>query len=101
MSSVRPILAGDPSRGALSLDTEANIKVGQYIQFFRTASGPTGPSGESSPSFSLAFACGAQGVLNARANRFTGISEHGFIVGKPHAQSWICSVEGSSAQIRL
>lgn len=33
MVSVRPIIAGDPSRGALSLDTEASILPGRFVQF--------------------------------------------------------------------
>lgn len=97
MTSVRPILAGDPSRGALSLDTEANIKVGQYVQFFRSASRPS----RTSASTSLAFTCDTEALQSESSNAFTGVSEHGFIVGKPGEQSWICSVQGSSAGLRL
>lgn len=106
MGSVRPILAGDPSRGALSLDTGANVKSGQFVQFHHSReeeapSVPTKAVEEPQRIPSIIFSKAgnkAVAVDDPETNRnFTASSEHGFIVGKPNQQSWICSVSHSSA----
>lgn len=119
MSSVRPIIAGDPSRGALSLDTEANIRVGQRVQFFHTP-GAKNKSISYQPAASwrdresinnrpvLVFRSDldpdALKRVDAGAsslNHFVGASEQGFIVGRPQQASWICQVDGSQGDVRL
>jgi small ligand-binding sensory domain FIST len=105
MVSVRPILAGDPSRGALSLDTEANIKPGQYVQFLHDAADTKEHthSVRVNDASSLIFSetsAGHSSSLGPHAS-FLGSSEHGYVVGRPKQSSWICSVTGSSAKLAL
>lgn len=119
MASVRPIIAGDPSRGALSLDTEANIRVGQRVQFFH-APGERAKSYDYLPAASLRDVASQSGrpVLVFRSDldpdslqrvdpapatldHFVGASEQGFIVGRPHQASWICQVDGSQGDVLL
>lgn len=128
MVAVRPILAGDPSRGALSLDTEANITPGQYVQFFHT---PATSSADSRKRLTAALtsanlfgpghlvfqsdASGGTGLSventkeavqpSARIDNssagFFAASEHGYIVGRPGEASWICSVQSSTGAVEL
>lgn len=119
MSSVRPIIAGDPSRGALSLDTEANIRVGQRVQFFHTPGekektisyqpAASGRDRDSSNDRSvLVFRSDADPDALKRVDpassplsHFVGASEQGFVVGRPQQASWICQVDGSQGDVRL
>lgn len=102
MISIRPIIAGDPSRGALSLDTEANIVPGQHVQFFHTSS-EAPPSQKQSKASSLVFRkeSGRQGDAQTSSPAFTASSEHGFVVGRPGNGSWVCSVDHSRASVHI
>lgn len=119
MASVRPIVAGDPSRGALSLDTEANIRVGQRVQFFH-APGDRQQSGKHLSSKKLreggstnerpmlvfrtdldSDALKRVDQLPSTLNHFVGSSEQGYIVGRPQQASWICQVDGSQGDVLL
>jgi hypothetical protein len=122
MLSVRPINAGDPSRGALSLDTEANIRAGQRVQFLHSPGAATAARlGPSEPGISQRDSTSpitdrtvmvfrndldpdALQRLDGKAsssNNFFAASEHGFIVGRPREASWICQVNGSQGDLRL
>lgn len=122
MLSVRPIIAGDPSRGALSLDTEANIRKGQRVQFLHAPENQR--AFRLSPSESITASQRDQdttsdqpGMIFANhsdpnalekvdpaassSNNFVAASEHGFIVGRPREASWICQVDGAQGDVRV
>ena len=121
MLSVRPIIAGDPSRGALSLDTEANIRKGQRVQFMHTPkkrsglhlspsaaflrdSEVNGPSDRPAMIFrsdSDPDALNSVDTAGRSSNNFVVASEQGFIVGRPNETSWICQVDGGQGDIKI
>ncbi|KAK9894761.1 hypothetical protein P389DRAFT_198040 [Cystobasidium minutum MCA 4210] len=118
MLSVRPIIAGDPSRGALSLDTEANIRKGQRIQFFHTPKKRAGlrlsPSAafmrDSTPNDRPAMIFQSDSDPDAlkmvdsaqrSSDNFVAMSEQGFIVGRPSETSWICQVDGGQGDVKI
>ena len=112
MTSIRPIIAGDPKRGALSLDTEALVQEGPRVQFYHSKAtrmhvDATNTSSDSEPSIRVACVpkagtqISAETVLPAHVTRFAVASEHGYIVGRPQQSSWFCGVEGSEARLSL
>lgn len=121
MLSVRPIIAGDPSRGALSLDTEANIRTGQRVQFLHTPNKRAGLRLSPSAAFlrdsqadtstdrpAMIFRSDPEpdalkqvDTAARSSDNFVAMSEHGFIVGRPGETSWICQVNASQGDVKL
>lgn len=119
MESIRPIEAGDPSRGALSVDTEANIRVGQRVQFLHTPAlahddvrlsdlhaVEQGEGDDAQISPLMVFRCdedgdilkrGLSGADTFKSDTFLVPSEKGFVLGQSRKASWICQVDGSQA----
>lgn len=102
MVSVRPILAGDPSRGALSLDTEANVKPGQYVQFFSNNGHEPAHESVKDTEGTLAFHRESKEACQTNpSSAFCAGSEHGYVYGRPGQASWVCSVKGSSGTVKM
>lgn len=100
-------MAGDPKRGALSLDTEANVKIGQRVQFLRSQPDAESYEKQSLAISSLAFGVPSRGVKpnlidnEAVHPHFHAISEHGVLIGHAERQSWLCNVENSTSTMQL
>ena len=105
MTSIRPILAGDPSRGALSLDTEANVTPGQHVQFFHAPYGmahlPARAPVNKERSLLQFHREGDAPFPGGCSSSFCVSSEHGYVFGRPGQASWVCRVTGSTSSLSV
>ncbi|KAM0751721.1 hypothetical protein T439DRAFT_324919 [Meredithblackwellia eburnea MCA 4105] len=111
------IMAGDPSRGAMSVDTEEEVKLGSWVVFLhrKEKAFPTphllSPSSMSSstlafvsvsPSYTSPKSADEVEVAGASVRvipGFVGASENGVILSRPGNDSWVCGNEGATVSI--
>ncbi|WWC90670.1 uncharacterized protein L201_005606 [Kwoniella dendrophila CBS 6074] len=99
VNKVIKILSGDPSRGAMSLDMEDSLLVGQTIQFMHRETAITTPQPSSSTfTFSSLPRSDEAGDVIHKTPRvvdgFLGLSEGGFIYS--NSTSAICTAPGAT-----
>lgn len=109
---VSKIMAGDPSRGAISVSTEVEIPVGSYLLFLHRPSpspllplliSPRAPLASltplsiapsySQPNFSKK-AEGEEGEKVSEVGGFWAASENGVVLSRRGRESWVCGNEG-------
>ncbi|GAA5838572.1 hypothetical protein JCM11251_003428 [Rhodosporidiobolus azoricus] len=114
---VAKIMAGDPSRGAMSVETEEEVKQGSWLVFLHRPSSSSSPSSVSSPPSpnTLSFLslppsytsphfsateCPEQGEV-VMLDGFLAASENGIVhTGGESGRGVVCGVEGARVVLR-
>ncbi|BGP03849.1 hypothetical protein NBRC10513v2_007590 [Rhodotorula toruloides] len=106
---VSRIMAGDPSRGAMSVETEEDVKKGYYVVFLHHPSEPTPlaslpprntltflsiPASNIPPHFSSSETPAKGDVIVL--DSFIGASENGVVVKRRGEKARVCAIEGTS-----
>ncbi|KAK4705019.1 hypothetical protein P7C70_g1187, partial [Phenoliferia sp. Uapishka_3] len=110
---VSKIMAGDPSRGAMSVDTEEEVKVGSWLVFLhRPSPTPVLPALLSPSPSSLTFLSIAPSYHEPKfsfngendeavfvVEGFIAASENGVVLSRRGKESWVCGNEGATVSV--
>lgn len=108
---VSRIMAGDPSRGAMSVETEEDVRPGSHLVFLTRSDHPrpaTSEKGFNLLSIPASYSA-PQAVEGAPATGesvvvlkdvFLAASENGVVVSRKGGGCWVCGVEGAVARVR-
>ncbi|GAA6015175.1 hypothetical protein JCM10207_003628 [Rhodosporidiobolus poonsookiae] len=111
---VARIMAGDPSRGAMSVETEEEVREGSWLVFLHRPStaSPSLPSPSSSPSLTFLTlppsytpphleptTCPTTGKVKVLEGVFLAGSENGVVHGTEDGRARVCAIEGVSVQL--
>ncbi|KAM0789895.1 hypothetical protein ACM66B_006737 [Microbotryomycetes sp. NB124-2] len=117
---VSPIMSGDPSRGAISIETEEEVKAGYYVAFLHRPS-PSSSASAAAPSVLKPLSANSINVISSAPSHtspqdqsdiskdgsvstveaFVSASENGIILSKQTGESgsWVCKIDGVGAKL--